>query len=185
LARTRRSSGRAQVGRGGADLLRSAATLDLPPLGHLAAPRASALPGAGRHNLADVPGCRGGRLIVSPTPYGTCADIAGIANVCHARGKPSIVDEAWGAHLPFHDDLPTRAMDAGADVCVVSVHKMGAGFEQGSGVPRPGRSDRRAASRGVRGPADDDQPKRHDLRRAGRLAAADGRERREPPRRRP
>jgi arginine/lysine/ornithine decarboxylase len=43
-----------------------------------------------------------------------------------------IVDEAWGAHLPFHDDLPTWAMNAGADVCVVSVHKMGAGFEQGS-----------------------------------------------------
>jgi arginine decarboxylase len=52
--------------------------------------------------------------------------------VCHQRGKPLIVDEAWGAHLPFHDDLPTWAMDAGADVCVVSVHKMGAGFEQGS-----------------------------------------------------
>ena len=55
-----------------------------------------------------------------------------IAEVCHARGKPLIVDEAWGAHLPFHEDLPTWAMDAGADVCVVSVHKMGAGFEQGS-----------------------------------------------------
>jgi lysine decarboxylase len=52
--------------------------------------------------------------------------------VCHDRGKPLIVDEAWGAHLPFHDSLPTWAMDAGADVCVVSVHKMGAGFEQGS-----------------------------------------------------
>lgn len=37
-----------------------------------------------------------------------------------------IVDEAWGAHLPFHPELPTWAMDAGADVCVVSVHKMGA-----------------------------------------------------------
>ncbi|PXX71213.1 lysine decarboxylase [Nocardia tenerifensis] len=73
-----------------------------------------------------------GALIVSPSPYGTCADIAGIAEVCHERGKPLIVDEAWGAHLPFHDDLPTWAMDAGADVCVVSVHKMGAGFEQGS-----------------------------------------------------
>ncbi|OBH54006.1 ornithine decarboxylase [Mycobacterium colombiense] len=73
-----------------------------------------------------------GALIVSPSPYGTCADIAGIADVCHARGKPLIIDEAWGAHLPFHDDLPTWAMDAGADVCVVSVHKMGAGFEQGS-----------------------------------------------------
>ncbi|WP_278262478.1 ornithine decarboxylase [Nocardia sp. AG03] len=73
-----------------------------------------------------------GALIVSPSPYGTCADIRGIAEVCHARGKPLIVDEAWGAHLPFHEDLPTWAMDVGADVCVVSVHKMGMGFEQGS-----------------------------------------------------
>lgn len=73
-----------------------------------------------------------GALIVSPSPYGTCADIEAIADVCHARNKPLIVDEAWGAHLPFHEDLPTWAMDAGADVCVVSVHKMGAGFEQGS-----------------------------------------------------
>ncbi|MBF6187055.1 MULTISPECIES: aminotransferase class I/II-fold pyridoxal phosphate-dependent enzyme [Nocardia] len=73
-----------------------------------------------------------GALIVSPSPYGTCADIEGIAKVCHERGKPLIVDEAWGAHLPFHPDLPTWAMDVGADLCVVSVHKMGAGFEQGS-----------------------------------------------------
>lgn len=73
-----------------------------------------------------------GALIVSPSPYGTCADLPRIAEICHDRGKPMIVDEAWGAHLPFHDDLPTWAMDAGADVCVVSVHKMGAGFEQGS-----------------------------------------------------
>jgi arginine/lysine/ornithine decarboxylase len=73
-----------------------------------------------------------GAVIVSPTPYGTCADIKAIAGICHRRGKPLIVDEAWGAHLPFHQDLPTWAMDAGADVCVVSVHKMGTGFEQGS-----------------------------------------------------
>jgi lysine decarboxylase len=73
-----------------------------------------------------------GALVVSPSPYGTCADLEAIAKVCHDRGKPLIVDEAWGAHLPFHEDLPTWAMDAGADVCVVSVHKMGAGFEQGS-----------------------------------------------------
>lgn len=73
-----------------------------------------------------------GLLIVSPTPYGTCADIRAIADVCHEYGKPLIVDEAWGAHLPFHRELPTWAMDAGADICVVSVHKMGSGFEQGS-----------------------------------------------------
>jgi arginine decarboxylase len=46
--------------------------------------------------------------------------------------SPEEIAEAWGAHLPFHPELPTWAMDAGADVCVVSVHKMGAGFEQGS-----------------------------------------------------
>jgi|SRR5579884_58141 len=73
-----------------------------------------------------------GALIVSPTPYGTCADLKAMAEICHDHDKPLIVDEAWGAHLPFHDELPTWAMDADADVCVVSVHKMGAGFEQGS-----------------------------------------------------
>ncbi len=73
-----------------------------------------------------------GVLITSPTPYGTCADIAAIAQLCHDRGLPLLVDEAWGAHLPFHEHLPTWAMDAGADLCVVSIHKMGAGLEQGS-----------------------------------------------------
>ncbi|MGW1954466.1 aminotransferase class I/II-fold pyridoxal phosphate-dependent enzyme [Streptomyces sp. NPDC001920] len=73
-----------------------------------------------------------GALVTSPTPYGAAADLAGIAEVCHRRGKPLIVDEAWGAHLPFHDDLPTWAMDAGADICVTSIHKMGSGLEQGS-----------------------------------------------------
>ena len=29
-----------------------------------------------------------GALIVSPTPYGTCADIEAIAKVCHARASP-------------------------------------------------------------------------------------------------
>jgi lysine decarboxylase len=71
-------------------------------------------------------------LITSPTPYGTCADLKAIVEICHSRGKPLIVDEAWGAHLPFHDSLPTWAMDAGADICVASIHKMGMGFEQGS-----------------------------------------------------
>jgi arginine decarboxylase len=73
-----------------------------------------------------------GALVTSPTPYGSCPDLQGIANVCHARGRPLVVDEAWGAHLPFHPDLPAWAMDAGADVCVTSIHKMGGGLEQGS-----------------------------------------------------
>ncbi|MEW5356583.1 aminotransferase class I/II-fold pyridoxal phosphate-dependent enzyme [Streptomyces sp. 16-176A] len=73
-----------------------------------------------------------GALITSPTPYGACADLRAVAEVCHRRGLPLIVDEAWGAHLPFHPDLPSWAMDAGADICVTSIHKMGSGLEQGS-----------------------------------------------------
>ncbi|PAZ10954.1 ornithine decarboxylase [Streptomyces sp. SA15] len=73
-----------------------------------------------------------GALITSPTPYGACADLRAVAEVCHRRSVPLIVDEAWGAHLPFHPDLPSWAMDAGADICVTSIHKMGSGLEQGS-----------------------------------------------------
>jgi arginine decarboxylase len=73
-----------------------------------------------------------GMILVSPTDYGVCGDIRAIADVCHEFGKPLIVDEAWGAHLPFHPDLPTWAMDAGADLCVTSVHKSGAAVEQSS-----------------------------------------------------
>jgi arginine/lysine/ornithine decarboxylase len=73
-----------------------------------------------------------GMLLVTPTDYGTCADIEAIAAVCHEFDRPLIVDEAWGAHLPFHPDLPPWAMNASADLCVTSVHKMGSAVEQSS-----------------------------------------------------
>jgi arginine decarboxylase len=98
------------------------------PQRHLAHPPA---PAAYEAALAEHPDARGA-LVTSPTPYGTCADLAAVTAVCHDRDLPVIVDEAWGAHLPFHPDLPTWAMDAGADLCVTSVHKMGSGLEQGS-----------------------------------------------------
>ncbi|WP_369213547.1 aminotransferase class I/II-fold pyridoxal phosphate-dependent enzyme [Streptomyces flavofungini] len=91
-----------------------------------------------RAALAEHPDARGA-LVTTPTPYGTCSDLAAIADACHEHGVPLIVDEAWGAHLPFHPDLPTWAMDAGADVCVTSVHKMGSGLEQGSVFHLQGR----------------------------------------------
>jgi arginine decarboxylase len=73
-----------------------------------------------------------GMLLITPTDWGTCADIKGVAAVCHEFGVPLIVDEAWGAHLPFHDRLPTWGMNADADVVVTSVHKMGGAVEQSS-----------------------------------------------------
>jgi arginine/lysine/ornithine decarboxylase len=71
-------------------------------------------------------------LLITPTDWGTCADIAGVAAVCHEYDVPLIDDEAWGAHLPFHPELPAWGMDAGADVVVTSVHKMGSAVEQSS-----------------------------------------------------
>jgi arginine decarboxylase len=73
-----------------------------------------------------------GMLLITPTDWGSCADLRGVAEVCHAQDVPLIVDEAWGAHLPFHPDLPSWGMDAGADLVVTSVHKMGGAIEQSS-----------------------------------------------------
>src|SRR3954447_2753471 len=68
-----------------------------------------------RRALAANPDAKG-VLLITPTDWGTCADIQGVADVCHEHDVALIVDEAWGAHLPFHNDLPTWGMDAGADL---------------------------------------------------------------------
>lgn len=63
-------------------------------------------------------------MVVSPTYFGACADVAALAEVAHARGVPLVVDEAWGAHLHFHPDLPMAALEAGADLVTSSTHKI-------------------------------------------------------------
>ena len=50
--------------------------------------------------------------------------MAALAEVAHAHGVPLIVDEAWGAHLAFHDELPAHALSLGADLVVSSTHKI-------------------------------------------------------------
>jgi arginine decarboxylase len=73
--------------------------------------------------LDETPGAVGA-TVVSPTYFGAVADIAGLAEVAHSHGVPLVVDEAWGAHLAFHDDLPTHALALGADVVISSIHKI-------------------------------------------------------------
>lgn len=84
-----------------------------------------------RSRLREHPDAKG-VLLITPTDWGTCADIQGVAGVCHDTDVPLIVDEAWGAHLPFHPALPAWGMDAEADLVVTSVHKMGGAIEQSS-----------------------------------------------------
>jgi arginine/lysine/ornithine decarboxylase len=84
-----------------------------------------------RRRMQEHPDAKG-MLLITPTDWGTCADIRGVARVCHEFDVPLIVDEAWGAHLPFHSELPSWGMDAEADLTVTSVHKMGGAIEQSS-----------------------------------------------------
>lgn len=63
-------------------------------------------------------------LIINPTYYGVATDIKKIADIVHSYDIPLIVDEAHGPHLHFHDELPLSAVDAGADICTQSTHKI-------------------------------------------------------------
>jgi len=65
-----------------------------------------------------------GAIVVSPTYFGACADIAGLAAAAHEHGVALVVDEAWGAHLHFHPDLPADALSCGADLVISSTHKI-------------------------------------------------------------
>lgn len=69
-------------------------------------------------------------LIVSPTYHGVLSDVREIAKVAHRYGAKLIVDEAHGAHLPFHDDLPESATECDADFVVQSTHKTLTAFTQ-------------------------------------------------------
>jgi len=65
-----------------------------------------------------------GAMVVSPTYFGACADVAALAEVAHERAVPLVVDEAWGAHLRFHPALPPDALSCGADLVISSTHKI-------------------------------------------------------------
>ncbi len=88
-------------------------------------------PAAVEQALVEHPGARA-VLLVSPTYYGLCADVAGIAAVCHRYAAVLLVDEAHGAHLCFSDALPPGALSQGADLCTQSIHKTAGSFTQSS-----------------------------------------------------
>ncbi|HEX4467734.1 MAG TPA: DegT/DnrJ/EryC1/StrS family aminotransferase [Solirubrobacteraceae bacterium] len=73
--------------------------------------------------LTATPGAVGAWAI-SPTYFGAAADIRSLAEVAHSHGVPLIVDEAWGAHMAFHEALPEHALSAGADMVISSTHKI-------------------------------------------------------------
>ena len=71
-------------------------------------------------------------FVNNPTYYGICSDLRAITEKAHAHGMKVLVDEAHGTHLYFSDRLPTAAMDAGADMAAISMHKSGGSLTQSS-----------------------------------------------------
>lgn len=62
-------------------------------------------------------------IVTSPTYEGVVSDITKIAEIVHQHGKVLIVDEAHGAHFPFHEKFPDSAVACGADAVIQSIHK--------------------------------------------------------------
>ncbi|WJE50580.1 aminotransferase class I/II-fold pyridoxal phosphate-dependent enzyme [Bacillus cereus] len=71
-------------------------------------------------------------LVINPTYFGISGDLKKIVDIAHMRDIPVLVDEAHGAHIHFHDELPFSAMQVGADMASTSVHKLGGSLTQSS-----------------------------------------------------
>ncbi len=61
--------------------------------------------------------------LTNPNYYGYLSDVEALVETAHAHNIPLLVDEAHGAHLSHHPDLPRSAIQHGADLVVQSPHK--------------------------------------------------------------
>jgi arginine/lysine/ornithine decarboxylase len=73
-------------------------------------------------------------FLINPTYFGATSDLAAIVKLAHRAKMLAIVDESHGTHFPFHPDLPFSAMETGADMATVSVHKTGGALTQSSAL---------------------------------------------------
>ena len=71
-------------------------------------------------------------LVNNPTYYGICSDLRSIVRMAHQAGMLCLADEAHGTHFYFGTGLPVSAMEAGADMAAVSMHKSGGSLTQSS-----------------------------------------------------
>lgn len=71
-------------------------------------------------------------LVNNPTYYGICSDLKSLVKIAHEHNMLVLVDEAHGTHFYFSENLPCSAMEAGADMAAVSMHKSGGSLTQSS-----------------------------------------------------
>lgn len=71
-------------------------------------------------------------LVNNPTYYGICSDLKSLVKIAHEHNMLVLVDEAHGTHFYFSENLPCSAMESGADMAAVSMHKSGGSLTQSS-----------------------------------------------------
>lgn len=73
-------------------------------------------------------------FIINPTYFGAVSSLKEICDEAHKHDMLVLVDEAHGSHLHFHSELPMSAIEAGADMVAVSMHKTGGSLTQSSAL---------------------------------------------------
>jgi arginine decarboxylase len=94
----------------------------MPEVDELTGARAGLEPRTVAAHLRDYPDARL-MVLVNPTYYGACGDLAALVGLARDSAVLVLVDEAHGAHFPFWRGFPGSALAAGADVVVHGVHK--------------------------------------------------------------
>ena len=73
-------------------------------------------------------------FLVSPTYYGYTTNVEKVVEIANKYKVEVIVDEAHGSHMYFHDNLPKTAIDMGAHMSALSMHKTGGSLTQSSAL---------------------------------------------------
>ncbi len=87
--------------------------------------------------------------ITSPTYAGICSDISEISKLCRKFDKLLIVDQAHGAHFGLHNSFPHNAIQQGADIVIISLHKTLPTYGQSALVLAGNRVDKNRLSQAI------------------------------------
>ncbi len=71
-------------------------------------------------------------FVINPTYFGVVCDLKRVVEEAHKRNLIVICDEAHGSNFYFSKQLPISAMDAGADITAMSMHKNSGSLTQTS-----------------------------------------------------
>ena len=77
-------------------------------------------------------------FVINPTYFGAVTDLKELVRYAHERNILVLVDEAHGTHFGFNQYGPYSAMECGADLSAISMHKTGGSLTQSSVLLRKG-----------------------------------------------